>query len=50
MDELGKRIIEDKQRIQYLRQYADILDEQAKSKRREADEMERLLELARIEK
>lgn len=47
MDALGKRIIEDKAQIAFLRSEAEVLERKAAKNRRDADELERLLELAR---
>lgn len=49
MDKLGQRIIEDTATIQRLRGEAQDCESDARRLRQEADEMERLLELARIE-
>jgi len=49
MDQLGQRIIEDTAKIQHLRGQAQDFEYEARKLRQEADEMERLLELARIE-
>lgn len=48
MDALGKRIIDDTAIIGHKRIEADRLEAEARQLRREADEMERTLELARI--
>lgn len=50
MDELGKRIIRDNAEIQKKRSEAHDLEQQANLLRKEADEIERCLELKRIEK
>ncbi len=47
MDDLGKRIIADQAQIAFNRSKADELERQARVLRRQADEMERLLEDAR---
>lgn len=47
MDDLGKRIIADQAQIAHNRSTADELERQARVLRRQADEMERLLEDAR---
>lgn len=47
MDRLGQRIVEDTAKIQLLREQAADCESKARKLRREADEMERLLELAR---
>jgi hypothetical protein len=47
MDELGNRIIADEGQIAFNRAKADELERQARALRRDADEIERLLELAR---
>jgi len=47
MDELGERIIRDKATVLEKHKLADELEKQAAHLRREADEIERLLELAR---
>ncbi len=49
MDKLGQRIVEDTATIQRLRGQAADCESDAKKFRQEADEMERLLELARSE-
>lgn len=50
MDDLGNRIIKDNAKIQCKRSEAYDLEKQAKLLREEADELERLLELARFQK
>jgi hypothetical protein len=50
MDELGNRIIADKAQAAYNRAQADVLEKKAKALRQEADEIERLLELARLQR
>lgn len=47
MDALGERIVRDKSMIKELRARGDMYERMAKGARAEADEMERLLELAR---
>lgn len=47
MDDLGKRIVADEAQISFNRTRADEFERQAKRLRQEADEIERLLELAR---
>lgn len=49
MDKLGQRIEKDRAAINRKRRSADNYEETAKRLRREADEIERLLELARQE-
>lgn len=49
MDKLGQRIIDDTAEIQRMRGEAQDHESEARRLRQEADEMERLLELARIE-
>lgn len=48
MDDLGKRIIEDTAKIRQKRADAFNLEQQAELLKSEANELERLLELARI--
>lgn len=50
MDDLGKRIVEDRAQIAFNRAKADELERQATKLRSDADEMERLLELARLQR
>lgn len=50
MDKLGDRIVADKAQIASNRTRADLLERQAAALRREADEIERLLELARLQR
>lgn len=50
MDELGSRIAKDNAEIQRKRSEAYDLERQAKLLREEADELERLLELARFQR
>jgi len=47
MDQLGQRIIRDKAEAMQKRMEADRLEAQAKILRRDADEITRLLEMAR---
>lgn len=47
MDALGKRLIEDKAKIAALRYDAECFEQLAKANRREADELERIMELSR---
>lgn len=47
MDELGNRIIDDRDAARIKRALADKFEREAKQLRREADEIERLLEIAR---
>ncbi|MGY3581391.1 FtsZ-binding cell division protein ZapB [Bradyrhizobium sp. USDA 4341] len=47
MDQLGQRIVDDRATIRAKRLEADELEERARRLRQEADEMERLLQLAR---
>jgi hypothetical protein len=47
MDELGNRIVADEAQMAFNRSRADELERQARALRKEADEIERLLELAR---
>ena len=49
MGKLGERIISDTARAKQLKRAADRLEAQAAIMRREADEIYRLLELARLE-
>lgn len=48
MDQLGQRIVKDKAEAMQKRMEADRLEAQAKLLRRDAAEIERLLELARL--
>lgn len=48
MDNLGNRIIADKGQAAFNRARADELERQARKLRSDADEIERLLELARL--
>lgn len=48
MDALGNRIIADRAQASFNRSRADELERQARKLRAEADEIERLLELARM--
>lgn len=48
MDSLGARIVADRGEMALKRHQADNHDRAAKALRREADEIERLLELARL--
>lgn len=48
MDDLGKRIVADEARIAFLKREAASLELQAKQLREEADEVRRLLDLARL--
>lgn len=50
MNDLGKRIIEDTEKIRYKRKRADELDKMAALLRSEANEIERLLDLATMER
>jgi hypothetical protein len=50
MDELGQRIIRDTEAIAAKRDRASQLEAEARKLRRDADEMERLLELARFQR
>jgi hypothetical protein len=50
MDKLGQRIIRDTATIQRLRGEAQDHESEARKLRQEADELERLLELARFER
>ena len=47
MDALGERLIADKKRAEELRRAADFCEREAARLRRQADEIERLAELAR---
>ncbi|MET4187635.1 hypothetical protein ABIB86_000416 [Bradyrhizobium sp. JR1.7] len=47
MDKLGQRIVDDTAEIKAKRREAETLEHRAKQLRREADEIERHLELAR---
>lgn len=49
MDQLGQRIIEDRAKVNELRSLARELEGRAKRARDQADEIERLLDLARLE-
>lgn len=50
MDKLGQRIVDDTAKIQRLRGEAQDHESEARRLRQEADEMERFLELSRIER
>lgn len=50
MDELGKRIERDRAEIYAKNAEAERLEHRAKTLRREADEIERLLQLARLQR
>lgn len=47
MDRLGQRIVDDRSMIDFKRKQADILEREVAKLRRDANEIERLLELAR---
>ena len=49
MDKLGQRIVDDTAEIEAKRTEADVLERRARTLRSEANEMERLLELARCD-
>lgn len=50
MDTLGKRCIEDTERIRQLRSDATQLEKLAREKREEAGEIERVLDLVRMQR
>lgn len=50
MDDLGKRLIKDRETAEAWRQEANRLEHRAKALRRDADELDRLAELARLQR